>query len=254
MESAHRLARRAVVLSVLCGVGAALLHAADARTIRLSSGEGSVEKRAKQLPWPADSPQRTRYTAPTYPAGLPAGVGVVTLQVTTAAEGQVVEARAYEVTLSGPVAGRAADVTGASFAAAAVSAANGWAYQPSRRGPLTFLANVVVRSDGTPGSQATTGPAPRLEHGDARVKATKHVAATFPAIARVQRIQGVIVLEAAVGRDGRVTDSRVLRAIPHLDKAALDAVAQWEFEPQALFGSGSDESVTIELLLNFALP
>jgi TonB family protein len=239
---------------MLCGVGVALLHAEDARTIRLRSREGLVEQRAKQLPWPAASPQRTRYTAPTYPAGLAAGVGVVTLQVTTAADGQVVEARAYEVTLRGPVEARADEATAASFAAAAVSAANGWAYEPSRHGPLTFLANVVVRSDGTPGSQAAPGPVPRLEHGDARVKATKRVAATFPAIARVQRIQGVIVLEAAVGRDGRVTDSRVLRAIPHLDRAALDAVARWEFEPQALFGSGSDESVTIELLLNFALP
>lgn len=106
-ELVHRLARQAVALSMLCGVGVALLHAEDARTIRLRSREGLVEQRATQLPWPAASPQRTRYTAPTYPAGLAAGVGVVTLQVTTAADGQVVEARAYEVTLRGPVEARA---------------------------------------------------------------------------------------------------------------------------------------------------
>lgn len=253
MRSIQRLPRRVVALAVLCFVGAAVVPTADAHTVRLRSSEGPIEKRAKQLPWPADSPQRTRYTAPIYPAGLAAGVGVVTLQVTTAADGQVVESRAYEVTLSGPVADKADEAIGQAFAAAAVAAVSGWAYEPARRGPLTFLANVIVRSDGTPGLP-TAGPAPRLKDGDARVKPTKRVAATFPAIARVQRIQGVIVLEAAVGRDGRVTDGRVLRAIPHLDRAALDAVAQWEFEPQALFGSGSDESMTIELLLNFALP
>lgn len=254
MRSTHRLARRVVALAVLCFVWAALVSAAYAHTVRLRSSEGPIEKRAKQLPWPADSPQRTRYTAPIYPAGLAAGVGVVTMQVTTAADGQVVESRAYEVTLSGPVADKADEAIGRAFEAAAVGAVSGWAYEPARRGPLTFLANVIVRSDGAPGLPTARGPAPRLKDGDARIKPTKRVAATFPAIARVQRIQGVIVLEAAVGRDGRVTDGRVLRAIPHLDRAALDAVAQWEFEPQALFGSGSDESVTIELPLNFALP
>jgi TonB family protein len=43
-----------------------------------------------------------------------------------------------------------------------------------------------------------------------------------------------VVLEAHVGGDGRVVDASVLRSIPELDQAALDAVKQWEFTPTLL--------------------
>jgi protein TonB len=44
-------------------------------------------------------------------------------------------------------------------------------------------------------------------------------------------VQGVVIIEATIGSDGRVQNARVLRSIPLLDEAALDAVKQWRYEP-----------------------
>ena len=57
------------------------------------------------------------------------------------------------------------------------------------------------------------------------------VAPVYPAIARNARIQGVVILEAVLNAQGGVESVRVLRSIPLLDQAAVDAVQQWRFTP-----------------------
>jgi TonB family protein len=44
----------------------------------------------------------------------------------------------------------------------------------------------------------------------------------------------VVILEAVIRPDGRVTDVRVLRSVPPFDEPAVDAVRQWEFTPTLL--------------------
>jgi len=66
---------------------------------------------------------------------------------------------------------------------------------------------------------------------------TKDVAPVYPPIAQSARVQGVVILETLIGANGRVEDARVLRSIPLLDQAALDAVRQWEFTPTLLNGN-----------------
>jgi len=58
----------------------------------------------------------------------------------------------------------------------------------------------------------------------------------YPPLAIAARIGGSVILEATIGADGRVTNLRVLRSIPLLDQAALDAVRQWEYTPTMLNG------------------
>jgi len=58
----------------------------------------------------------------------------------------------------------------------------------------------------------------------------------YPSIAQSARVQGVVIVEATIGPDGKVSDARVLRSIPLLDQAALDAVRQWVFTPTLLNG------------------
>ena len=65
------------------------------------------------------------------------------------------------------------------------------------------------------------------------------------------KIQGVVVLEATVGRDGRVEDVRVLRSVPLLDKAATDAVLQWRYAPLLL--NGKAERFILTVTLTFSL-
>jgi protein TonB len=49
-----------------------------------------------------------------------------------------------------------------------------------------------------------------------------------------------------------VTESRVLRSIPLLDEAALEAVRQWQFTPTAV--NGQPVAVTMTMTVNFVLP
>ena len=58
----------------------------------------------------------------------------------------------------------------------------------------------------------------------------------YPAIAQSARVQGIVIIEATIGPNGKVHDAKVLRSIPLLDNAALDAVRQWVFTPTLLNG------------------
>jgi protein TonB len=73
----------------------------------------------------------------------------------------------------------------------------------------------------------------------------------YPPIAQSARVQGIVIIEATIGPDGKVTDARVLRSIPLLDQAALDAVRQWEFTPTLL--NGVPVPVIMTVTVNFTL-
>jgi protein TonB len=64
----------------------------------------------------------------------------------------------------------------------------------------------------------------------------RHVGPQMPDAARQARVQGIVILEITVDESGRVSDAKVLRSIPLLDQAALDAVRQWEYRPSLLNG------------------
>ena len=58
----------------------------------------------------------------------------------------------------------------------------------------------------------------------------------YPPIAQAARVQGIVIIEATIGADGRVVNARILRSVPLLDQAALDAVRQWQYTPTLLNG------------------
>ena len=80
---------------------------------------------------------------------------------------------------------------------------------------------------------------------------TKDVKPVYPPIAQSARVQGVVIIEATIGADGRVKDAKVLRSIPLLDQAALDAVKQWQFTPTLL--NGVPVPVIMTVTVNFTL-
>ncbi len=80
---------------------------------------------------------------------------------------------------------------------------------------------------------------------------TKHVAPIYPAIAQASRTQGVVIIEATIGIDGRVQNARILRSIALLDAAALDAVRQWVFTPTLL--NGVPQTIIMTVTVNFSL-
>ena len=59
----------------------------------------------------------------------------------------------------------------------------------------------------------------------------------YPAIAVSARVQGLVIVEATIGTDGKVKDAVVVQSIPLLDAAALAAVRQREFTPTVVKGA-----------------
>ena len=69
----------------------------------------------------------------------------------------------------------------------------------------------------------------------------------YPAIAQNAGVSGAVIIEATIGADGRVIDAKVLRSIPLLDQAALDAVRQWEYKPTLLNGVAVPVIMTVTI-------
>jgi periplasmic protein TonB len=73
----------------------------------------------------------------------------------------------------------------------------------------------------------------------------KHVAPVYPPIAQSAHRQGVVILEAVINERGEVSQLRVLRSVPLLDEAAMDAVRQWRFTPTLLNGQAVPIVMTV---------
>jgi len=59
----------------------------------------------------------------------------------------------------------------------------------------------------------------------------------YPPVAKAARIEGMVVLEATLDERGVVQNVTVLRSVPLLDQAAIDAVRQWRYSPTRLNGT-----------------
>jgi protein TonB len=73
----------------------------------------------------------------------------------------------------------------------------------------------------------------------------------YPPIAQSARIEGIVILEAVINERGLVERVKVLRSVPLLDAAAVEAVGQWRYTPTLL--NGSPVSVLMTITLNFTL-
>jgi periplasmic protein TonB len=91
----------------------------------------------------------------------------------------------------------------------------------------------------------------RLHSGMKAPQRIVNVAPAYPAIARSAHVQGVVILEAVIDATGGVESVRVLRALPLLDQAAVDAVRQWRFTPAVL--NNEAVPVVMTVTVNFTL-
>jgi TonB family protein len=82
-------------------------------------------------------------------------------------------------------------------------------------------------------------------------KKIKDVKPVYPEAAKTARVAGIVIIEATIGADGKVIDTKVLRSVPMLDQAAINAVRQWEFTPTLL--NGAPVPVVMTVTINFTL-
>jgi len=78
-------------------------------------------------------------------------------------------------------------------------------------------------------------------------KLVKSVPPVYPEEARQKRIEGVVIVEARTDKQGNVEAVRILRSIPLLDQAAIDAAKQWKYEPMIINGKATAVVFTITM-------
>src|SRR5262245_10360605 len=86
---------------------------------------------------------------------------------------------------------------------------------------------------------------------DERPVAIRKVPPEYPDEARSGHVQGLILVKALVGTEGRVDDTRIVQSVPLLDEAAAAAVRQWEFKPA--MSKGKPVPVWLTIPVRFTL-
>lgn len=235
------------------------------------AGPGPLERRANPITPENPVPRRVYSAAAQYPPeALSSGArGAVQLRITLDESGRVAEVRKIDTFLRG--AGTFADA----FVRSAVDAVRQWQYEPPASPPISFTIMLGFQRDseatliaqdtspsrpvaGPAGPGASALPAPAWHRGALHVGGAikppakiKDVGPEYPPVALAAGVEGVVIIEARVEADGRVGEMRILRSIPLLDQAALDAVRQWEFRPTLM--NGQPVPVIMTITINFSL-
>ena len=72
----------------------------------------------------------------------------------------------------------------------------------------------------------------------------------YPATAKMARVQGIVVLDAIISKDGHVRETHVLAGPPLLQQSAIDAVRQWVYEPYLLDGEAVEVETEVNVVFN----
>jgi protein TonB len=80
---------------------------------------------------------------------------------------------------------------------------------------------------------------------------SRPVQPNYPLLAKEMKVQGAVVLEALIGRDGNIQDLHVLSGPTILSTAAREAVRQWRFRPY--LQSGQAVETEARITVNFTI-
>ncbi len=136
----------------------------------------------------------------------------------------------------------AASLLGASAGHAAVASA--------AASPKVSEVVLNTRADSGMASLGRDQRAGRVLLGSAGIMAANLVsspAPPYPAQASAAQVQGEVIVEAIVGRDGDVIQTRVVSGPPMLRDAALRAVGRWRYRPYQVDGEATEIATTARL-------
>ena len=91
----------------------------------------------------------------------------------------------------------------------------------------------------------------RISSGVAAGMLVLQIKPQYPRLAMQARVQGTVVLQAVIGKDGTVHDLHVISGHPLLAPAAIEAVKQWRYRPYLL--NNEPVEVDTQVNVNFTL-
>jgi protein TonB len=91
----------------------------------------------------------------------------------------------------------------------------------------------------------------RVSQGVSQGLLIHRVQPMYPPLARQARIQGTVVLQAEISKDGTIENLRLISGHPMLAPSAIEAVRQWRYKPYFL--NGEPVAVETQITVNFTL-
>ena len=154
------------------------------------------------------------------------------------------------------------------LARAAVAAARKWKFKPFIKGgkPIKASTNIPFDfaftekiTDKTPPADAKTvddqgnsQPLP-ISMGVATGLLIHKVQPVYPMPARVNHIQGTVLLNAIIGKDGRIAELTPVSGPPELIPAAIGAVQQWRYKPYLFNGDPIQVKTQITVIFTLSV-
>ena len=135
--------------------------------------------------------------------------------------------------------------------------------------PVTSMAGVVGGVPGAAGGQmggviggiinsanvavprVATPQRVRVSQGVTQGLLLRKIQPSYPPLARQARIQGSVLLQAEISKDGSIENLRLISGHPMLAPAAIEAVKQWKYKPYIL--NGEPVAVETQITVNFTL-
>jgi TonB family protein len=156
------------------------------------------------------------------------------------------------IDISFTIAGESSPVHAANFSnAAASSPIHTVSFNIAGASSPIRTVNFLIPAVAEP-TQIQPGSTARIGAGVMAGERTSYAEPVYPEAAKKAKMNGTVVLEAVIGKDGKMKSLKVISATdPMFNNAALDAVRQWTYRPYLLNGDPTEVDTTITV--NFAL-
>ncbi len=118
-------------------------------------------------------------------------------------------------------------------------------------GSMGGVIGSVLSSTPTVAPKIATPQRVRVSSGVQAGLLVRKVPPAYPPLARQARIQGTVLLQAQISKDGTIENLQLISGHPMLAPAAIEAVKQWKYKPYLL--NGEPVEVETQIQVNFTL-
>ena len=147
------------------------------------------------------------------------------------------------------------------FVKPAIEAAKQWKFKPfiqhgkpakfATRIPFDFAFVENVKDVPATTTDADGTKRAQLPEGTLKGMLIHRVQPEYPEIASAHRVEGMVVLRAIIGKDGKIKDLKPVSGPEMLVRPAVGAVEQWLYKPYMLMGEPVE--VETQIIVNFQL-
>ena len=118
-------------------------------------------------------------------------------------------------------------------------------------GSMGGVMGSILSATPTVAPKIATPQRVRVSSGVSTGMLVRKVPPSYPPLARQARIQGTVILQATISKEGSIENLQLISGHPMLAPAAIEAVKQWKYKPYLL--NGEPVEVETQVQVNFTL-